>query len=600
MAQKKKLKTTEYLRALARVFMIAFRLSKSSIALRFTGSIIDAAFPIALTFLAARITTKLVDVFQGNQAALDEVLWLVVITAVLGIVQTAWASVSGYLGQVIRYRVESAVDDMMYSKYLSLEFWRYDDKYTNDLKDRANKFSYFFSWIFSRLFDVLSNIISVVFSIVALAYVSPYLSLAIFLALIPAIAVRIKLTREQLKHWDRTIEVRRKQNAIQSVLLEARTIIETRIYGLTRHLMNERMALRDQDEKARLVYEKRYIKWQLLGDVVESLAQLGSLVWIVLQIAAQKQPIGQFLYVQQLVGRVSTSMNSLIGTITSMDEDLANLKDYDEFMQLPSASIEPNKITSEIPHISFQDVWFKYPDTKKYVITKLSLTITPGDHVAIVGENGAGKSTLIKLLLGVYRPTKGHILIDGQPLEHYDLSSWHDKIGILFQDFERFEFASVKDNVRFGKISKQPSNRAIFTALERAKADTFVRQLPKSVDTVAGTIYENENGTQLSGGQWQRLAIARNFFRDARILILDEPTSAIDAKAEAEIFDEINSEMKGRTTMTISHHFSTVRKADHIIVMEKGTIMQSGTHSELMQHGGRYKDMFDTQAEGYR
>lgn len=601
MAKRNKTQFKYYIAAFWRVLVISFRLSKKAIIFKAFGTVINAGVPILLTYLAAKITTELIAVFNGDIAARNDVILLLVITAAVTLFQTAWSSINSYIEQKIRYTVEASVDDMMYQKFLSLEFWRYDDKYTNDLKERANKFSRFFAWIFFRLFDAIGDVVTVIFAVVALSYVSPYLSLAVFAALIPAVVVQIKITRQQLKHWNDTIEIRRKQAAIEHTLMYSPTIIETRIYGLVRRLLSERKDLRDKDELQRLNNETRYIGWRLLGDSIEAITQFGALAWVVIQIAIQNQSIGQFVFVQQLISRISAGMSAFIGHLSSIDEDFANLKDYDEFMSLPSTVSAPIlALDDKIPKITFKNVSFKYPETNVLVLNDINVTIQPGDHVAIVGENGAGKSTFVKLLLGIYQPTQGQVLLNSQPIHAYSAEAWHERIGILFQDFQKFNFTTIKNNIWYGKVAKEPTDSSIETALERARALDFSKKLPKGIETIAGTIFENENGTQLSGGQWQRIAIARNMFRDAQILILDEPTSAIDAKAEAEIFAEINKEMKNKTTITISHRFSTVRMADQILVIDQGTIVEAGTHKDLMQKNGLYKEMFETQAKGYR
>ena len=590
----------KHIPSLLRVFGIVFNISKSVVILQIVSALFNSILPVATAFLIARITTKLAEVFTGSPEATKEVIILAVISTALALGSTLWRSLENYAQGLSRFKIEKAVEDMMYEKYLSLDFWRYDDKYTNDLKERASRFSRFFSNAFDRLSSMVESVISLVIAISAMSFVSPLIAVIILIAMAPATILQFHMNRFTEKHWKETVSIRRKQVAIEWVLTEARSIIETRIYGLVKYFMGERDTLRTLDEGARITFEKKYLKWQFLADVLEHAASLFSLIWIIVKIAQKIQPIGQFVYVQSLTAQTIGSINRFTHGLSRIDEDFVNLKDYDEFINLPIATRGNKTLSKELPDIELKQVHFSYPHTNKKILHDISLSIPAGTHLAIVGENGAGKTTLIKLILGVYEPTAGSIEVNGEALKNYAMESWHEKIGILFQDFKAFDFATIKENVWFGRVNKKSSMRNIDEALRRAHAYEFVQKLSKKEDTLTSTLYDqDENGIRLSGGQWQRLVIARNFFRDAQILILDEPTSAIDARGEAQIFDEVNKEMKNKTVIIISHRFSTVRKADKIIVLNDGMILENGTHAELMEKNGMYKEMFELQAKEY-
>ena len=224
--------------------------------------------------------------------------------------------------------------------------------------------------------------------------------------------------------------------------------------------------------------------------------------------------------------------------------------------------------------------------------------IEPGEDVALVGENGAGKSTIVKLLLRFYDPTEGLVLVDGHDLKELDQEDWYAKVGVLFQDFNQYTDFSVADNIAVGRVEVKQDKEAVHRAAVMAGAEPFIKNYEKGFDNVLSRSYEG--GIDPSGGQWQRIALARAFYRRASVLILDEPTSAIDAKGEYEIFQRITETQKGKTTLIISHRFSTVRNAHKIVVFEHGKIVQAGTHEDLLRKGGLYKTMFELQAEGYR
>jgi ATP-binding cassette subfamily B protein len=242
-------------------------------------------------------------------------------------------------------------------------------------------------------------------------------------------------------------------------------------------------------------------------------------------------------------------------------------------------------------------VSFRYPDREDWALRELNLTIRPGEKIALVGANGAGKTTLIKLMTRLYDPTEGQILLDGVDLREYDLDDLRQSIGVIFQDFVRYQ-VSARENIGFGQIKDLDDELRIVSAAERGGADEVVDRLPQGYDTLLGRWFEK--GAELSGGQWQKIALGRAFMRDSEVLVLDEPTAALDAEREYEIFQRFRDLTAGRIALLISHRFSTVRMADRIIVIEGGRLTELGTHQELLALGGTYARLFNLQAEGYR
>jgi ATP-binding cassette subfamily B protein len=597
MSNHKKLSSKEQIRAIAGVARLSFKVAPGPILFKLVGAIIDAVMPIVTTYFAALTTTALVTAYAGNAAAGRVAIKYVIITALLGLLMTVWRSIDNYIQAKMRYVVEAGVSDRMYAHFLALEFWRYDDKDTADIYDRARKFSQFFAWVFDRLASLASQLIGVTAAVVALALFEPLLALAVLVAIVPGVYLQFRLSRKQIEHWNENVEVRRTQNMLEWHLGQPRLIAELRLYGMVDFMLRHRRKLRDKDEKGRIEFEKTFIPLRLASDALEAIVELSALVWISLQIISRDQPVGQFLYVQQVVSRAMQSASSFISTLGQIDEDIANLFDYEKFMQLPVRA-RGGKDLKEPPHrITFDKVSFNYPGSKKPALKDVSFTIDAHQHVAIVGENGAGKSTLIKLLTGLYQPSDGTILLDGINLSEYDVASWHKQIGVLQQEFIHYDFATAGDNVRFGAVDGTHSEGGLQEALQLAEADEFVSKLPKGPDTYVNTWMEDDKGNKgvnLSGGQWQRLALARDFYRQAPIIILDEPTSAIDALAETRIFKHLFDD-KQRTVITISHRLSTVQRADKILMLEDGALIEGGSHAELLKRRGRYVRMFKSQ-----
>jgi ATP-binding cassette subfamily B protein len=245
----------------------------------------------------------------------------------------------------------------------------------------------------------------------------------------------------------------------------------------------------------------------------------------------------------------------------------------------------------------FEGVGFRYPGAERWAVRELSFTLQAGEVLALVGENGAGKTTLVKLLARLYDPDEGRILLDGHDLREYDLAALRANVGVIFQDFVRYHL-SAADNIAVGRIEAREDRARIVAAAERSLADEVIRALPGGYDQMLGKRFLT--GVELSGGEWQKVAIARAYMRDAELIMLDEPTAALDAKAEAEVFQRFKGLARGKTAVLISHRFSTVRMADRILVLSGGRIIESGTHDELIAMRGVYADLFELQAAGYR
>jgi len=595
--EKRKLSARERTTAILRVARLTYKAAPLAVIVKVIGSIVTAVLPIVTTYFAALTTTELAKAYAGSQAAGEQAILFVIITAALGVTMTAWSSFEQYINELTRYRVEAAMNDRMYEHFLSLDFWRYDDKTTADLFDKAKNFANFFAYVFDRLAGLMTQFITMVAGLVALVFVSWWLGVILIAAVIPSVIIQFKLSRKQIEHWNKNVETRRQKNMIEWQMFEPKYIAELRLYGMARYLLDLRMKLRDADEKERIEFERQYIFKRFGADTLQAAAEVIALVYTTLQIIAHAQPIGQFLYVQQVVSRALSGSGGFVGQLNTLDEDLANLFDYQEFMELPLHHREGAKLTAQPELIELKSVSFHYPQTDKEVLRDVSLTIEKGQHVAIVGENGAGKSTLIKILTGLYRPTEGEFLLDGTSMNEHDIASWHAQLGVLQQNYLAYIFANARDNIYFGDVSVPLDKKRLDDAIDRAEARTFLEKLPKGLDSFLSTWMEHNdgtNGTDLSGGQWQRLALARNFYRDSPIIILDEPTSAIDALAESRIFKRLFEDKK-RTVIAISHRLTTIEKSDVIFMLKDGKVVERGTHKELVARRGAYYTMFESQ-----
>ena len=598
MADKKALTIREYAAAIKEIAALSARTAPIAVFFKVVSAVTDAVLPLVTTYFAALTTTALASAYGGDEASGQRALLYVGITAALGLATMVWSSVDQYVQSIMRYKIGAKVSDMMYEKFHRLDFWQYDDKKIADLYDKAQRFSQFYAYVFDGIAGIASSIIGLVTALVALVVVVPWIGLVVMISVIPGVYLQFKLSRVQINHWNKNVESRRARSYIEWNLLQPNTIPELRLSGLIKHLLNLRTKYREKDERETLRFERKYMPKRLVADGFQSIAELVALVWVVIEIINRNQPIGQFIYVQQIVSRTMGSVNSLVSRLSTIDEDLANLGDYQKFMSLPEQGAGGQLLGQTPGRVTFENVSFTYPETKTEVLNNVSFELTTGAHVALVGENGAGKSTIVKLLCGLYRPTSGRVLIDGVDLADINTAEWHKYLSVLQQDFLTYIFTDVKSNVEFGDIANPDDKQRYEVSTRQAEARGFIDKLPHKDTTILNKWMEDEGGepgTTLSGGQWQRLALARNFYRDSPFVILDEPTSAIDALAEARIFQRIFNASNKKTVLTISHRLSTVKKADEIIVLDDGKIVERGVHAELVKSKGQYFHMFESQ-----
>ena len=596
LSQNDKPQVRQIIKTLTGVLVTVWQTSPRTIIIQAIGAVLTASLPLATTYFAALTTTALTEAYTGSGDS-HQLLLYVIMTVVLGVIMSFWGIVQTYFEQLMRYQLESSINDQMFARLHGLDFWRYDDPVTIDMFDRARRFAGSFSYLFSRLTSIVTNIVSLVVGLWIISSVSWWLGLLLVVAIIPSGVVQFRLSRLTSKYWRKNTKIRRRMWWIEYAISKPENIAEMRLYGLVKHLLTERAALRDKDQLQMIKYERNFMAKRFGGEMLQAAAEVAALMWVTLEIIAHRQPIGQFVLVQQMVSRVLGSVDSLISTYNSIDEEVANMVDYQRFMELPLADTRPNLALSMSKSITVRNVKFRYPGSETLVLNGLSLDIKCGQHVAIVGENGAGKTTLVKLLTGLYLPTSGEILIDGRNLSEVNVADWHRQLAVLSQSFIRYDFATARENVWYGDVSRELDRDRLAAALKQAEADDFVKKLPKGGDSYVDkwmTDDSDDKGVDLSGGQWQRLALARNFYRDAPIVILDEPTSAVDAAAEARIFRHLFKQ-KDKTIIAISHRLSTVKKADVIYFMKDGRIVEQGSCSELIAKRGEFYEMFKEQ-----
>lgn len=561
--------------------------------------IVGSLTPLAMAFVAGAIITELTKAIVSKDMTM--LLWYFAASLLISIVTSLANNLANYFATKMRYDIESKATQLLMEKYSRLSLTQREDKEVADLFEQAGQFTSRADWIFDRGISIIASFVALIGSLIALATVSVWLGLIIVVALLPSFVLQLNVNRRERSMWKSNSLSRRQSYAYRSYVLDIQTLSELRLGGLTDLFVKRWRDLFTKDQREHIDLEKKTLPRNFATSVIENAAIICTLIWGSFQIVAGVLPIGYFVTLQRLVSDAQSALMNIIWMLAASLQDILNTNDFYSFLNLPDEDRGSIPIKSKTPPtIEFRDVSFSYPDSQKPTLQNVSFVIDPRDSVALVGENGSGKTTIIKLLLGFYKPTSGEILIDGKNLNDINKTSWYKQVGVLFQDYSRYYFTTLGENIWLGDITKKYAEDKFTEALKKAD----IEKLPKDFEHGYGqylskSIYK-DNGTDLSGGQWQRLALTRSFFRSANILILDEPTAAVDAKAEYEIFQQIGRQQKDKTTIIISHRFSTVRKAKKILVIENGKIIESGSHKQLMDSGGSYKNMFELQAEGYK
>jgi ATP-binding cassette, subfamily B, bacterial len=534
-------------------------------------------------------------------SAKTEALTFVYIEVGLVLLMTAAQQANTVCQAVLRVLLGNKINIMILEKALTLELAHFEDAeyYDKLVRARREASSRPLSLV-TKTFDLIRNLISLIAIGAFLFQFSPYAVLLLSIAGVPAFIAEAKFSGEAFRVNKRRSAERRMQIYLEMVLTREDGVKEVKLLQLGKIFLQRYidifLAIYKEDRSLVL---RRGIWGYGLG-IIASGAFYFAYGWVGFAAIAGAITIGQMtMYIAQFrLGQ--SAVTSSLTSVNGMYEDnlyLSNLTEYLEH-EVPEQSGSLHAGPMPEDGIRFENVSFFYPGSDVPALDNVSLHITPGESLAIVGENGSGKTTLIKLLTRLYTPTHGKISLEGLPLEEWDIDTLRRKIGVIFQDFARYQLI-VGENIGIGDSDNLDSEKEIEIAAKKGMADEFVRDLPSGYKTQLGTWFKD--GKELSGGQWQKVALSRAFMRNqADILILDEPTAAIDAKAEADIFAHFAELTANRISIIISHRFSTVRRADHIIVLEKARIMEQGSHEELLELGGQYATLFKLQAEGYQ
>jgi ATP-binding cassette subfamily B protein len=430
---------------------------------------------------------------------------------------------------------------------------------------------------------------------------NPWLILLLLIAILPAFLGESYFNDQSYALTRSQTPQRRELDYLRYIGASDETAKEIKMFSLSGFIINRFKVLSDKfyDDNKRISVKRSL--WGTFFAVLGSIGYYAAYAYIISATISGTISLGELTFLAGSFRQLRTLLESILTRFTTVSQGAIYLSDFFEFFNI-EPKIHPPKNPRPFPtHIkegfAFENVGFKYANSNKWANRNLNFTLHPGEKLALVGENGAGKTTLVKLLARLYEPTEGRITLDGHDLREYGLTELRQNIGIIFQDYLRYQM-TFSQNIAAGNITEKENTELIRASARQSLADELVKRLPGGYDQMLGRRFAD--GVELSGGEWQKVAIARAYMRDAQVLILDEPTSALDARAEYEVFQRFTELTQGRSAVLISHRFSTVRMADRILVLEKGEMKEIGSHEELLAKGGRYAELFNLQAMGYR
>ncbi|MEA2812122.1 MAG: ATP-binding cassette, subfamily bacterial [Rhodospirillaceae bacterium] len=592
----------------AMVWRTSPALTVSSLLLR----LVRALLPVVTLYIGKLIIDDVVQLVQmpDRPATFEEWLksgrlnWLgVLLLAELGL-----AILSDVLGRIVELvdsllseRVTNASSVSLMEHAATLDLEDFEDAEFQDQLERARRQTSGRLTLMSQLLGQAQDIVTVASFAAGLLVYAPWLIVLLLVALLPAFLGEAHFNAQTYTlDFGRTPE-RRELDYVRQTAASVETAKEVKIFGLNRFLIDRYSSLAATFYAANRRLAVRRATWGGLFTAVGTIGYYFAYAYIAWRTLAGEFSIGDLTFLAGSFRRLRALLEGLLTSFSSTAGQALYLNDLFSFFEVRPEILSPkNPLPFPKPireGFVFEDVGFIYPGAERWAVRHLDFTLKAGEVVALVGENGAGKTTLVKLLTRLYDPDEGRILLDGHDLRDYDLDQLRGSMGVIFQDFVRYNF-TAGDNIAVGRISARDDQARIARAARSSQADEVIAGLPRGYDQRIGKRFKN--GIELSGGEWQKVAIARAYMREAEVLILDEPTAALDARAEFEVFQRFKELSKGKTAVLISHRFSSVRMADRIFVLADGKLEGAGTHDELVSKPGLYAELFELQAAGYR
>jgi ATP-binding cassette subfamily B protein len=565
--------------------------------------IVQSGLPLVQLYLLKLIVDAVAGVFGGGSPdGFRTIGLLVVLAATAALFGAICRSLSGLVAEGQAGAVSNRLHEVLHAKAVDVDLEYFESARYQDALHRAQQEgAYRPTRIVNGLVQVVQNSIALLLMAGVLVSFHWGTAFVLFAAAVPGVLMRFQMAHRTYERQRAQTQAERRGQYYHSMLTGATYAKEIRLFGLGAVFRQRHRDLRDEIRRHRL----QMARWRLRSDLVTqsatTLAVFGSFAFILYRASVGALTVGDVVMYYQAFQRGQDFLKEILSGVAALYEDHLFLANLYEFLDIERRIVEPASPRA-IPRpirtgIAFDGVSFQYPAAPRKVLQDVTLTIRPGEHVALVGANGSGKTTIVKLLCRLYDPTSGSIMVDGVDIREFGSAALRREMAVVFQDWGAYH-VSAHDNIWFGDPRPDLDSARIRQAAQDSGADEVISRLSNGYETILGRWFEN--GDELSMGEWQKIALARAFVRSTQILVLDEPSSFLDVRAEHDLFNRFRQLASGRSTILISHRLSTVRMADCIYVLEDGRIAESGAHDDLMRRGGVYARLFETQAQSYR
>jgi ATP-binding cassette subfamily B protein len=557
--------------------------------------------PIALLWITKLIIDGIVHAVSAHQPVPPRLWWLVAAEFALAVGGSVLTRIVDYLDALLADKYTRHVSIQVMKHSAELDLVAYEDPVFYDRLERARVQATDRLGMIQAIGRLVQQVITTVSLSVSIMLFSPWLMLLLIAGVVPAFLGESHFAFLGYAKNFRQTPVRRQLDYLRVLGGSREAAKELKLFGLKDFLAERFTRLSDQiyEENVGLAH-RRLIAGSALS-LIGTMGYYSAYVFVIWRTVAGALTIGTLTFLAGAIQQASSNIQQIFSTLAGIADQALFLTDLLAFFEMqPTIHSKPDALPAPQPIVhgfEFRNVSFRYPGSSRLILDRLNLCIYPGERVALIGENGQGKTTIVKLITRLYDPTQGQILLDGVDLREYSLEHLYREIGVIFQDFMRYEM-TARENIAVGQIEELNNPQLLQLAARKSLADQVIAKLPRHYEQMLGRRFEA--GVDLSAGEWQKVALARAYLRDAQVLILDEPTAALDARSEFEVFQRFAELTTGKMALFISHRFSTVRMADRIVVLERGRIAEEGSHKQLATLGGRYAEMFELQAANYR
>lgn len=590
------------MRNIPRLFRLIWQTSRPMTLGNIILRLLQSAFPLAMLYVGKLIIDEVVRLTQATDATDTSHLFaLIAIELILAVGSDLLGRAINLLGNLLGDLFSNKTSVRLIEHAAALDLNHFEDSVFYDKLERARRQTVGRMILMSQVLRQFQDVITLAFLAAGLLAFNSWLILLLIITLIPAFIGESHfnaLSYSLIRGW--TPE-RRELDYLRYAGTSDDSAKEVKLFGLSGYLADRYDRLADRYYQANRNIAVRRAGWGTLLAAVGSAGYYGAYLLIALRTVSGELSIGDLTFLAGSFSKMRGLLEGILNRFTNMADGALYLQDLFEFFDMqPQVKTSENAVKIPRPireGFRFENVGFRYLNSQRWALRGVSFTLRPGEKLALVGENGAGKTTLVKLLARLYDPSEGRILLDGRDLRDYQLQDLRREIGVIFQDFVRYYF-NAGENIAVGQIESIEDNHQIVDAARRSLADKVIGNLPDQYQQMLGRRFEG--GVDLSGGEWQKIALARAYMRTAQLLILDEPTAALDARAEHQVFQRFTELTADRMAVLISHRFSTVRMADRILVLDNGRLIEFGSHQELLSKKGRYAELFNLQAQGYR